>query len=90
MPLLYVLGNNNILNVFLSLSVDLCELNSNVKKAFEQHGLRSNNDSLIDVGEILTVLVTIFENIEKNKKDSINVPQCVDMTLNWLLNVYDR
>ena len=71
------------------LLVDLCDLNSNVKKAFEEHNLRLSNDVLIDVGEIINVLKTIFENIDKSRKESINAPQCIDMILNWLLNVYD-
>ena len=70
--------------------VDLCELNLNVKKSFEQHNLRLSGDNLIDVGEIIKVLTTIFENIDTNRKNSINVAQCIDMTLNWLLNVFDR
>ena len=69
--------------------MDLCELNLNIKKAFEQHNLRLSNDNLVDVGEIINVLSTIFENIDTNRKESINVSQCIDMTLNWLLNVYD-
>lgn len=71
-------------------TVDLVELNSIVTKAFDQHGLRSNNEELIDVGQIIDVLMTIFEAVEKNRKGAITVPLCVDMTLNWLLNVYDR
>lgn len=70
--------------------MDLCELNLNVKKSFEQHNLRLSGDNLIDVGEIIKVLTTIFENIDTNRKNSINVAQCIDMTLNWLLNVFDR
>jgi len=61
----------------------------NVKKAFEEHNLRLSNDVLVDVGVIINVLNTIFENIDKSRKESINAPQCVDMILNWLLNVYD-
>ena len=76
--------------IFFSSTVDLCELNLNVKKSFEQHNLRLSGDNLIDVGEIIKVLTTIFENIDTNRKNSINVAQCIDMTLNWLLNVFDR
>lgn len=66
------------------------DLNSNVTSAIEQYSLRTNNDDLIDIGQIIEVLFTIFETVEKSGKAQISVPQCVDMTLNWLLNVYDR
>ena len=75
---------------WLSFLVDLVDMDNVVTKAFDQHGLRTNNENLIDVGEIISILLTIFENVEKKRKDAISVLQCVDMTLNWLLNVYDR
>lgn len=65
-------------------------MNSVLTNAFDTHGLRTNNDELIDVGEMINVLSSIFNNVEKARKDAICVPQCVDLTLNWLLNVYDR
>ena len=74
----------------LFFSVDLVDMDNVVTKAFDQHGLRTNNENLIDVGEIISVLLTIFENVEKTRKVAISVLQCVDMTLNWLLNVFDR
>lgn len=64
-------------------------MNSCVTNAFDRHQL-TGNENLIDVGEMIDVLLTIFESVEKARKDAIIVPQCVDMTLNWLLNAYDR
>jgi len=69
--------------------LDLVDMNSVLTNAFDTHGLRTNNDELIDVGEMINVLSSIFDNVEKARKDAICVPQCVDLTLNWLLNVYD-
>ena len=74
-------------NIFL---VDLAEMDNDVLKAFQRHDLSAKNDSLIDVGEMIAILLTIFGNIEPTRKEAIIVPQCVDLTLNWLLNVYDR
>ena len=71
-----------------SFLVDLVDMDNVVTKALDQHGLRTNNENLIDVGEIICILLTIFEKVEKKRKDAISVLQCVDMTLNWLLNVY--
>ena len=58
--------------------------------AFEQHNLRVNNDALIDILQMIAVFITVFENAEYSQKDVINIPQCIDLTLNWMLNVYDR
>ncbi|XP_057306952.1 utrophin-like isoform X3 [Hydractinia symbiolongicarpus] len=68
--------------------LDLVDMNSCVTNAFDRHQL-TGNENLIDVGEMIDVLLTIFESVEKARKDAIIVPQCVDMTLNWLLNAYD-
>ena len=64
-----------------------------ITDAFASRDLNSNED-FIDVGDIIAVLVHIFESAGKSKtnngKEILNVSECVDMTLNWLLNVYDR
>ena len=75
---------------FLILSVDMVDMNSVITNALQQHGLTENNDHLMDVGDMITVLLTMFENIGDNRREFVNIPQSVDMTLNWLLNVYDR
>ena len=58
--------------------------------AFDQHGLRGQNDKLMDVVEIINCLTTMYEGIAEDHPNLVNVPLCVDLVLNWLLNVYDK
>ncbi|XP_065653209.1 utrophin-like isoform X2 [Hydra vulgaris] len=69
--------------------LDLVDMDNVAIKAFQRHDITANNDSLIDVGEMVAVLLTMFGNIDPTRKEAIVVPQCVDLTLNWLLNVFD-
>lgn len=80
-----------LLTHFSRLTVDLVTLN-NVMSALEQHNLKqSTNDSLIGVPDMVKVLTTIYQNIEVPADLSMTSNEfCVDLTLNWLLNVYDR
>ncbi|KAK3712462.1 hypothetical protein RRG08_002792 [Elysia crispata] len=57
--------------------------------AFDGHGLRGRNDKLIDVGEMIECLSSVFEKAAESHPELVNVPLAVDLTLNWLLNVYD-
>ena len=62
-----------------------------MKHAFDIQEARSalgDIDALVDVLQIINVLVAAFERAEH--KESINIAQCVDLVLNWLLNVFDR
>lgn len=70
------------------LLVDLLDLNT-TSEVFKQHKL-SQNDQLIGVQDVISCLTTIYSGLEEKHKDMVNVPLCVDMCLNWLLNVYDR
>uniref|UniRef100_A0A8B9GA02 Utrophin n=1 Tax=Amazona collaria TaxID=241587 RepID=A0A8B9GA02_9PSIT len=49
----------------------------------------SQNDQLVCVQDVISCLTTIYSGLEEKHKDMVNVPLCVDMCLNWLLNVYD-
>ena len=72
------------------LAVDLVSLNL-MRRGLENQDGQSplgDNDSLVDVLQIINVLIAAFEKAEH--RNSINLPQCVDLTLNWLLNVFDR
>uniref|UniRef100_H2YGZ1 ZZ-type domain-containing protein n=1 Tax=Ciona savignyi TaxID=51511 RepID=H2YGZ1_CIOSA len=76
-----------------ALCLDLLTLDTAVQ-SFSQHGLSLDFDSLhtkewVNVLEIITCLTTLYDAIEKEHKSLVNVPLCVDMCLNWLLNVYD-
>ncbi|XP_053828296.1 utrophin [Vidua macroura] len=70
-----------------ALCLDLLDLNT-TSEVFKQHKL-SQNDHLIGVQDVISCLTTIYSGLEEKHKDMVNVPLCVDMCLNWLLNVYD-
>lgn len=56
---------------------------------FDSHGLRAQNDKLIDLPEMITILTSLYSYIASNSKAQISVPLCIDLAVNWLLNVYD-
>ncbi|KAM3931893.1 utrophin isoform 2-T2 [Leptodactylus fuscus] len=70
-----------------TLCLDLLELGT-THSIFKQHEL-NQNQQLLSVPEIINILTTIYDGLEEKNKDLVNVPLCVDMCLNWLLNVYD-
>ncbi|XP_062373471.1 dystrophin [Sardina pilchardus] len=70
-----------------ALCLDLLGMSTAVE-AFEQQGLRQN-EQLIDVVQLVSCLTNIYSRLEKQHSSLVNVPLCVDMCLNWLLNVYD-
>uniref|UniRef100_H3BXZ6 Utrophin n=1 Tax=Tetraodon nigroviridis TaxID=99883 RepID=H3BXZ6_TETNG len=70
-----------------ALCLDLLDLNV-AQNTFKQHKL-TNNSQLLSVPDIINCLTSIYDGLEQEHKDLVNVPLCVDMCLNWLLNVYD-
>ncbi|XP_013147320.1 PREDICTED: dystrophin, isoform D isoform X3 [Papilio polytes] len=58
-------------------------------EAFDAHGLRAQNDRLIDIPDMITVLTSLYEVIAAENPSLVNVPLCLDLSVNWLLNVYD-
>ncbi|KAE8601558.1 hypothetical protein XENTR_v10013716 [Xenopus tropicalis] len=70
-----------------TLCLDLLEL-STTHSIFKQHELNQNNQ-LLSVPEVISVLTTVYDGLEQKHKELVNVPLCIDMCLNWLLNVYD-
>lgn len=70
------------------LCLDLVGLSA-VSEAFDLHGLRAQNDKTLDVADMILVLRAIFSNVASQDPNLVDVPLCVDMALNWLLNVYD-
>jgi len=73
-----------------SLALDLLNLSTAID-TFDSHGLRAQNDKLIEVADMVTVLSSLYDKIAADKVTSpINVALCLDLALNWLLNVYDR
>ncbi|NXT97269.1 DMD protein, partial [Buphagus erythrorhynchus] len=67
--------------------VDLLSLSA-ACDALDQHNLKQN-DQPMDILQIINCLTTIYDRLEQEHNNLVNVPLCVDMCLNWLLNVYD-
>ncbi|XP_069695333.1 dystrophin, isoforms A/C/F/G/H isoform X7 [Periplaneta americana] len=70
------------------LCLDLLSLAAALE-SFDSHGLRAQNDKLIDVPDMVTVLTSLYELISADNPSLVNVPLCLDLAINWLLNVYD-
>ncbi|XP_049613877.1 utrophin isoform X8 [Syngnathus scovelli] len=70
-----------------ALCLDLLDL-SVAQNTFSQHKL-TNNNQLMSVPDVINCLTSIYDGLEQEHKDLVNVPLCIDMCLNWLLNVYD-
>ena len=56
---------------------------------FSEHDLQPS-DRAMDVVEVIHCLTALYERLEEERGILVNVPLCVDMSLNWLLNVFDR
>ncbi|XP_068223555.1 LOW QUALITY PROTEIN: uncharacterized protein [Palaemon carinicauda] len=69
------------------LSLDLAKLQM-ATDVFDEHGLRGQNDRLIDVGDMIVVLSALYANISADHPE-VNTTLAIDLCLNWLLNVYD-
>ena len=74
--------------IIFGLAVHYLNLNVAIE-AFDAHGLRGQNDKLLDVPDMITVLSSLYETISAAHPTLVNVPLCLDLTLNWMLNVYD-
>ncbi|XP_072499637.1 utrophin-like isoform X6 [Notamacropus eugenii] len=55
-----------------------------------QHDRLKQSERCIYVPEVIRFLTKIYEVLEQSHHDVINIPLCIDMCLNWLLNVYDE
>lgn len=76
------------INEYESFLVDLLDL-AMAHGVFEQHQL-TDNEQVLEVPAIITCLFTIYTELQQVYPDLIDIPLCVDLCLNWLLNVYDR
>lgn len=54
-----------------------------------QQPTMNGNDTLIGVEQIILYLKALYERIQSDEKPSLDVPLSIDLTLNWLLNLYD-
>ena len=71
------------------LCLDLLDLKSALF-AFNEHGLTADkHDSFIAVPQMIVVLTSIYEALHEEEPDEVIVAMCIDLCLNWLLNVYD-
>ncbi|XP_075905519.1 dystrophin isoform X3 [Nelusetta ayraudi] len=57
-------------------------------EVFEQHSLKQN-EQLLDIAQLAACLTSLYQRLEQGHSHLVNVALCVDMCLNWLLNVYD-
>lgn len=62
---------------------------SNILSVFNETESVDSLDKTIDITEILDYLQKIFEKTSKEFPQLVNVILTVDLTLNWLLNIYD-
>ncbi|KAM4696756.1 dystrophin-related protein 2 [Rhinophrynus dorsalis] len=46
-------------------------------------------DRFLDVLDVIRCLSSLYERLEEERGLLVNIPLCVDLTLNWLLNVFD-
>lgn len=70
------------------LCLDLAPLDDLIN-LFDHHGLRAQNDKLMSISEIIDCLQHIYETIAQEHAALVNIPLCIDLCLNWLLNLYD-
>ncbi|XP_061542706.1 dystrophin-related protein 2 isoform X2 [Phycodurus eques] len=70
-----------------ALRLDLVAL-SNLAEVFRGQEFHEA-DHVMDVVEIIHGLTALYEKLEEERTVLVNIPLCVDMCLNWLLNVYD-
>ncbi|XP_073838432.1 dystrophin isoform X6 [Musca autumnalis] len=66
-----------------SLSLDRIPMAAAIE-SFDRHGLRAQNDKLIDIPDMTTVLHSLYVTLDK-----IDLTKSLDLAINWILNVYD-
>uniref|UniRef100_A0A671W2Q5 Dystrophin related protein 2 n=1 Tax=Sparus aurata TaxID=8175 RepID=A0A671W2Q5_SPAAU len=70
-----------------ALRLDLVAL-SGLTEVFREQELQQG-EHVMDVVEMIHGLTALYERLEEERSVLVNIPLCVDMCLNWLLNVYD-
>uniref|UniRef100_A0AAY4EJB9 Dystrophin related protein 2 n=1 Tax=Denticeps clupeoides TaxID=299321 RepID=A0AAY4EJB9_9TELE len=70
-----------------ALRLDMLTLAS-VVEVFREQELQQA-ERVMDVVEVIHALTALYERLEDERGVLVNIPLCVDMCLNWLLNVYD-
>ena len=82
-----------LLRLQKALCLDLLSLKQ-VQDAFNQQEISASFDNpdgskAIGISKMINCLTTLYDILEQDYKALVSVPLCVDMCLNWLLNVYD-
>lgn len=58
--------------------------------AFDKHGgLKGQNERNLDTAQVVQYLNRLFQPVVKQHGQLIDIVLAVDLTLNWLLSVYD-
>lgn len=58
-------------------------------EAFDKHGLKDQNERNLDTVQVIQCLNKLFQPAVKQNPQLIDIVQAVDLTLNWLLSIYD-
>ena len=59
-------------------------------EAFEINGLKGQNERNLDTTQVIQCLNRLFQPTVKQNSQLIDLVLAVDLTLNWLLSVYDQ
>ena len=58
---------------------------------FEQYGLHDHSDDkLMDVSEMIACITAMYDHIGEEHPTLVDAPLCIDLVLNWILNVFDK
>ena len=68
--------------------VDFVDINDAIE-AFDSHGLKGQNERNLDTTQVIQCLNKLFQPAVKQNSQLIDLVLAVDLTLNWLLSVYD-
>ena len=74
-------------NLFIII-VDFVDIHDAIE-AFDKHGLKDQNERNLDTTQVIQCLNKLFQPSVKQNPQLIDIVQAVDLTLNWLLSVYD-
>ena len=78
-----------VLTCLSRLQVDFVDIKDAIE-AFDKHGLKSGqNERNLDTTQVIQCLNKLFQPAYKQNPQLIDLVLAVDLTLNWLLSVYD-
>jgi hypothetical protein len=70
------------------ISVDFVDINEAIE-TFEKQGLKGQNERNLDTTQVIQCLNKLFQPAAKQNSQIVDLVLAVDLTLNWLLSVYD-